>query len=148
MRRNTLESILSRLEIRKDSDCWWWTGCLNTQGYGEVYYDGRQHLVHRLIFSMLHESPGGSWVLHECDNPVCCNPGHLYLGTARDNSNDMIARGRHRPSKTAAKLSPEDVIAIRLAYPAVKNYSAIGRLYGIDRQTVADAVVGATWRTL
>jgi HNH endonuclease len=52
--------------------------------------------VHRVVWIALHGDPGKLKVLHTCDNPPCCNPRHLFLGTPKDNTDDMISKGRAR----------------------------------------------------
>jgi hypothetical protein len=74
-----------------DLACWEWQGPKYPSGYG--YLDGKS--VHRLIYEILVEPiPDGMMVCHKCDNPPCCNPAHLFLGTAQDNCDDMIRKGR------------------------------------------------------
>lgn len=75
-------------------DCWAWTGTKNRDGYGLV--NGK--LAHRLSFHIAFGvDPGALCVLHKCDNPACANPKHLFLGTRRDNMEDM--RRKERGSK-------------------------------------------------
>jgi len=54
--------------------------------------------------------PPGLWILHKCDNRLCVNPEHLYAGTRRDNSNDVITRGRLRGSKNTHSILNENMI--------------------------------------
>jgi hypothetical protein len=71
--------------------CWEWQGSRHPDGYGQL--DGKR--VHRLVYEFLVEPiPEGMMVCHKCDNPPCCNPAHLFLGTAKDNADDMVAKGR------------------------------------------------------
>ena len=102
-------------------DCWPWRGGTKNQaGYGQLRIgrNGPSVSVHRLSF-MLHKGdiPIGLHVLHTCDNPPCVNPDHLYTGTAKDNAQDCIKRGRraetHQPHARFRKLTDDQVRDIR-----------------------------------
>lgn len=79
--------------------CWEWRGTRNEIGYGLMNLVRKGHSdtrVHRLMFErFVAPIPEGLVVRHKCDNPPCCNPAHLELGTQADNVNDMKVRGRH-----------------------------------------------------
>ena len=75
--------------------CIEWTGAANQYGYGRRQWKGRVVYVHRLAYEQAHGPiPPGLFVLHRCDNPPCYNPDHLFLGTQRDNLQDMSRKGR------------------------------------------------------
>jgi len=82
---------------RSGDGCWEWLGATNNQrgGYGHVRYQGRSMRAHRLAFELAYGfAPGTEMVLHRCDNPPCCRPEHLFLGTHVDNMRDMRQKGR------------------------------------------------------
>ena len=93
-------------------------------------------------------------VLHDCDTPACFEPSHLYVGTAAQNSADMIQRGRTNGPKgvrnAKCKLSPEDVIRIRELYwePGRKygEMANLARSLGITQSVVSNVVAGRIWR--
>lgn len=104
-------------------DCWIWTGSTNQTGYGQMHLgslsDGtrRPQLAHRIAWVITHqEIPDGLYVLHRCDVPSCVNPSHLWLGTADDNSKDMVAKGRHY-SLTHPELVPRGEQSGRYTHP-------------------------------
>ena len=77
--------------------CWPWTGCLQSMGYGATHIGRKYTLAHRASWVWLRgDIPDGMFVCHRCDNPRCCNPAHLFVGTAQDNTDDMLAKGRAR----------------------------------------------------
>jgi hypothetical protein len=89
---------------RSARQCWEWKKYRNEQGYGTIIFDGFKFSVHRLSFEHYKgKIPKGMVVMHECDNPPCYNPNHLYLGTHADNMQDMVRKGRHAAQKNTAQ---------------------------------------------
>lgn len=75
--------------------CWEWTARRMPRGYGVTYMGGKTELAHRVAWTIANgEIHDGLFVLHRCDNPPCCNPSHLFLGTDQDNVDDMMRKGR------------------------------------------------------
>jgi len=86
------------VRVKPDGGCEVWTGgkCHKT-GYGKVTFNYRTWLPHRLAWTFTHGPiPEGMRVLHTCDNRLCVKLSHLFLGTAKDNTQDMLAKGRNR----------------------------------------------------
>lgn len=78
-------------------DCLEFGGKLDRAGYGRIWFRGREMIAHRVAYILANgEIPDGLMVCHRCDNPACINARHLFLGTARDNVLDMVAKGRGR----------------------------------------------------
>lgn len=76
--------------------CWLWTGCL-ARGRARVRVNGKTHNAARVAYELCFGPiPAGQQVLHRCDDPACVRPSHLFLGTQRDNMEDMIRKGRYR----------------------------------------------------
>ena len=155
-----------------NSGCLLWEGSLSSSGYGEVWEDGRgKHLAHRLSYTAARgEIPAGLFVLHKCDVRACVNPDHLFLGTIKDNSDDMIRKGRHpvccNPERRRgwhvaggkatgaknlykngispkAKLTPAQAAAIRIDR---RKARIIAGEYGISINSVHDIRQGRAWR--
>lgn len=75
--------------------CFLWQRSVDITGYGRQSWNGRTWKVHRLMWTLIHgEISEGVKIRHKCDVWSCCNPTHLIIGSAQDNSNDMVERGR------------------------------------------------------
>lgn len=91
--RSLAERLTARL-VRTEAGCLEWTGA-TLKGYGQIGDGDKVLYTHRVAFTLAKgEIPDGLDVLHRCDNPPCCEPDHLFAGTALDNAVDMIAKGR------------------------------------------------------
>lgn len=97
-----------------DTDCWLWNGYCNLAGYG-IFNWNRHIKSHRFIYECYYGPiPDGLFVCHKCDNPPCCNPDHLFLGTDQDNKHDMVQKNRQAFGiyNGMSKLNDETVIEI------------------------------------
>lgn len=126
--------------------CWEWDGYRNPNGYGEIKLMYRATRCSRTAYeTWVGPIPDGYVVRHKCDNPPCINPDHLEVGTARDNTQDMIRRGRdgiRGPRNGRTKLSTQQVDEIRREYEAggVSQY-ALADTYGVTQATISKIVL-------
>lgn len=139
-----------------DGGCWVWTGHLTNAGYGKLRDDDHKTeiLAHRLSWRIhFNEDPGDRFVCHHCDNRACVNPGHLFLGTQRDNIRDMFSKHREGHHKnpprgersSAAKLNRYDVLNIRrLVAQGVKRKSLAAH-YGVSHRAISHIVNRTNW---
>lgn len=157
--RPLAERFWSRVEKRSPESCWLWAGKRNVGGYGRIVNEKRERMAHRVAWELTHGPiPGGFQVLHHCDNPPCVNPGHLFLGTIKDNAKDKIAKGRQAtpapgrgvargPDHMFARLTWDQVRAIRILRS--RENAAIEELaetYGVSPMTIAQVIYNITYR--
>ncbi len=139
--------------------CWFWIGARKTpKGYGAFWYDNKNRSAHQ--FAWEHKNgriPDGLQVLHKCDNTMCVNPNHLFLGTNADNVADKVAKGRqskgdhrktiHRGSSHGnAKLDESDVLEIRRYYTAGFKGIYIAKQFNITGAAVSAIVKRKLWK--
>jgi hypothetical protein len=136
--------------VRKDSasGCWPWQGHRSKQGYGMFCLAGRTVRAHRYSFFLNNgRIPPGLFVLHSCDNPVCVNPSHLRIGTARENSMD-IAKRRRQPygeKHHLARLTEADVRSVR---QSSASSVALGKQFGVSSRAILNIRHGRTWKSV
>jgi hypothetical protein len=133
--------------VRRGQGCWTWSGPISRGGYGKIGIQKRVYVSHRVAFFLSKGPiPEGIIVCHTCDNPPCCNPDHLWLGTAADNAVDRANKGRGHSQKgdahPCAILTEQDVIKIRMDPRGAKS---LARVYGVSRSTIRCARSGRTW---
>lgn len=78
----------------EESACWGWRASKKQSGYGRIRIDSVEYIASRLSFAVHKEDPGDLDVMHTCDNPECCNPEHLTLGSHQENIRDAVTKGR------------------------------------------------------
>lgn len=146
----TLEIVMKSVDVGETPDsCWTWTGRTNRDGYGEI--GGRQlttPMVHRIVWRLVNGSiPASMKVLHRCDNPPCCRPDHLFLGTTQENVADMVSKGRQSRgmSRPNVKLSDEHVRQIRMLLQQGVCRKDIARIFGVCRSTVGHIATRRQW---
>lgn len=139
----------SKVDVRKETACWLWRGeARHLFGYGAFHpAHGQTEGAHRVAFEIMNGPiPDGMAVCHHCDNPPCCNPAHLFLGTPGDNVRDAQTKGRSATGERngASKLAVEDVVAIRAVYGHFAQ-ADIARRYGVSAQTIANIAKRKKW---
>lgn len=130
--------------------CWEFNGNLR-KGYGRITVNGVSVVVTRVVYEHhVGPLPKNLLVRHKCDNPPCVNPDHLEVGTVRDNTQDMLDRGRHDPPRGEAngqsKLTVEQVIEMRGLQVTGIPYRKLAEQFGVSVSCVSSIVNRQRWR--
>lgn len=150
-------------KVAKTENCWNWIGRVDRDGYGRINEGGRHGkrvMAHRLSYQWAHgDIPEGMMVCHHCDTPKCVNPSHLFLGTAKDNTQDAIRKGRMAAGEAnpKAKLTVAKALLIRELWIQApmsrggkrkKNGTAsrIASHVGVPVTSVRDVIYGKSWQ--
>lgn len=148
-----IDDLWSKVRRLGPDECWPWSSYCDSRGYGAFRLNGRKIGAHRAVWMAVSGAiPQDLCVCHRCDNPPCCNPAHLFLGTYSDNMRDMVAKGRQRgPDNIGEKngrsiLTEDGVAAMRLLRASGLSFTEIGRRYGVNKTTARHAIVGICWK--
>ena len=160
MRTSELERFEKKYIPEPNSGCWLWIAFRNPLGYGmfHTYRKPNQpmELAHRVSRRLYRgEFDENLLVMHRCDNPPCVNPGHLFLGTSKDNAQDSALKGRHWDCSGSgngrAKLSRHDVARIRMLAPGrdprnSRRKEILAEEYGVHVGTIRGICSFHLWR--
>lgn len=150
-KNNTIEDFWKKVDIKGPDDCWNWLSTKNELGYGFYRFNKKFNKSHRLSYIFTFgEIPEGLCVCHKCDNPSCVNPNHLFLGTMKDNTQDMIKKGRAIIRKGEkhhkAKLTEEQVLEIRCLYKQGISQKDLAFKYNISIPTISQIINNILWK--
>lgn len=141
-------------QVKKGSGCWFWIGETRKE-YGVFYFCGVRIPAHRASYELTNGPiDGGLLVCHKCDNKGCVRPGHLFLGTSKDNSRDMMAKGRGKnqfkagSEHPAARLSASAIVKIKKLSESGITQSKIAKKFKIHQSAVSRVLNGKRWNCL
>ena len=154
MKQYHIERFMSKVDVKGPDECWEWQAYQDRHGYGHTQYENKLQYAHRVSYKIhCGEIPKDMNVLHECDNPACVNPKHLFLGTQADNIDDMINKGRNSApppqigvNHWASKLTEEDVREIKTLIDKGWSAGDIADHFNVAKPTIKDIKAGRTWR--
>lgn len=149
-----MDKFWSNVDKRSSDECWEWASGTLQNGYGKLSHEGQSKLAHRFSWEMVNGPiPARLCVLHRCDNRICVNPRHLFLGTHADNTADMMAKGRenfsHRgESNGRAKLSEDEVLSIRRQHREGRKLREIAEDFHTPLVTIQHITNRYSWKHL
>lgn len=139
-----------KVDVRSIDECWEWRGSRHHKwGYGHFRLNGKVESAHRVSWQMMNgDIPDGLVVCHNCDNPPCCNPKHLFLGTIADNNLDKKIKGRQdeKGEKNGrAVLKSENIVYIRKQRKLGVSGAELGRMFNVTKENIYDICSGKRW---
>ena len=130
--------------------CIEWPYSTDCEGYGCLYLNKKRLRLHRIAYETANQTKiaGGLLIRHACDNPPCFNPDHLLIGTPKDNTWDMVDRGRHNHGERHhfTPFTEKDIRRIRSRHAAGQSIRALARETGVQKNAIANIVHRKSWR--
>ena len=157
---NTSDVLWSKVDKRSDNECWPWMGFRNKQGYGRTWINGHGYYAHRVIYDLAN--PGeitlsaptdknvSGYLMHSCDNPCCCNPAHLIVGTHQENMDDKKNKGRTPDFSfdrgPRCKLTMVQAREARALRAMGKSVNELAKLFNISIASMKTLLAGKSYR--
>lgn len=133
MKKTLQERFWEKVDVKEQDDCWEWKACKKSDGYGLFNISNKNEIASRVSWEIKYgKIEKNLCVLHKCDNPLCVNPHHLFLGTHLDNMMDMCKKGRTHNSK----LSIEKVKEIKILLAQHRSPNSIAKKFQISKQLI------------
>lgn len=141
-------------KVLKSENCWIWSGG-NNGTYGTIQIYGRAYYAHRVSFELngnvIEEN---KVIMHSCDNPLCVNPNHLFMGSQLDNMRDKMNKGRYKVTagdhkgikNAAAKINDDTAFNIRKDRELGMSIRKIGKKYTLSPSQIFRIVKGESWQ--
>lgn len=141
--KDLFDYLFDRTAVQSNG-CWEYTGQQTNGGYGKVWYNYKDLLAHRVSYDLcVGDIPKGMCVLHKCDNRICVNPKHLFLGTHKDNVQDCIQKGRRGSGR--ALLTVEEVSQIKRQLTLGVSHGVLATRYSVAPSTIGMISIGRNW---
>jgi len=145
--QQNINSLMSR--VHKTESCWLWTGLISQDGYGKVGYNYKTYRAHRLIFELLtKQNINNKYLCHSCDNPLCVNPKHLFIGTQKDNIKDASNKNRRAIGEKHPqhKLTEKEVLEIRNLKKNGKTIKELSYLFKVNQSSISAITTYRYWK--
>ena len=145
---SVVQRLIRNMVVDRATGCWNWTG-RTASGYGQLGDNSKQKSTHRISYRLYNgEIPEGFCVCHTCDNKICINPKHLFVGTIADNTKDRDQKGRQARGErsSSAKLTEGEVGKIRFLCGKGVKQNRVAHLFNVSPQVVNYIVNRKTWK--
>lgn len=127
---------------KTENGCWVWQK-LKAGDYGKVRWKQKTISAHRASYMAFNgEIPKGKWVCHSCDNPICVNPDHLWIGTPKENAMDKERKGRgtYRDKNVFGKHSAEQIEEIKNLKKEGFTYARLCRIFNCTTSHIYNVI--------
>jgi hypothetical protein len=136
-----------------EDDCWMWKRPASSNGYGRIRVNetGKEQSAHRVSWWLSNgkqDIPSGMVIMHSCDNKLCVNPKHLSIGTLKDNTQDMIRKGRNKVVRFVGSTNGNALLnddKVRVIKTSSLNNTQLGKMFGVSPSCIADIKKGRSW---
>jgi transcriptional regulator with XRE-family HTH domain len=135
--KDDIARFREKIDAKGSDDCWNWSGAVNNKGYGRFKIKKVDYYAHRIASYLARDvDPASLCICHVCDNPRCCNPKHLFLGTPADNNRDCADKGRRARGARHwnAKLTESQVRGI---LASAETCDALALRHGVSRSQIS-----------
>lgn len=161
MKRKTFTDVWELVPKGSPNECWEWQG-YKAKGYGLMMVNQVSYYAHRLVYGLTYpntiefKAPQDKklkqFIMHKCDNPACCNPSHMELGSQEDNNKDAKIKGRSRGLKgekhNLAKLTNDQVDHARFFFGHGWSVNEIADMYSVSRSVMSKAISYKTYASV
>jgi hypothetical protein len=142
-----------KVDKKSENECWPWLGQKLKNGYGRLSLGPKSEGsdgAHRVSWMLANKQKisAGMFVMHKCDNPECVNPSHLAIGTPKENTADMIAKGRKRIFSPVGNKNGKAIITpdiVRQIRASDESHASLARRFNISPNCVRGVRIGRTW---
>jgi len=141
-----IQHISTNVFIDGKTGCWNWKRATRKDGYVITWYNGSTDYIHRVSYRVFKGDFDSNFIIrHKCDNPSCCNPDHLLIGSDQDNSTDMVSRDRQAKGSLVgtAKLTEEIVVMIRSLSGSSQQ---LAKFFDCSKTTIKDIRNNKIWK--
>jgi hypothetical protein len=151
-KEQALKEFWENVSVKGADDCWEWQGYRDAKGYGRMSFNRNVRIANRVAWGIMNgDIKKGICILHKCDNPPCCNPAHLFLGTRSDNAKDRHKKGRTKTGVHFGSVNPnsilieDDVIKIRKLATEGMKQKDIAIKFNVSIHSISSIVRNVSW---
>lgn len=153
MNQKLIDKFWSNVQKGNPDECWIWIGSPSGNGYGQLRFEGVTYRSNVLSYLINKGNiPARMYICHTCDNPICVNPNHLFVGTPSDNAKDRQQKGRGRPmdgeNNSNNRFTKESIIQMRSMFQKGYLCNEIAHIFDTNPEYVRNVVKRKVWKDL